>query len=146
MALVFKEHGHNLVSLHSGLGIELRTISDGKSRANDHQGVRLIRYQTISPALLPPSALQTIQPRVIVNFKPKANHKLLAMVATLDNPPAVIAPKNNARKAPIRLFLLAFLFASRSGSTSRSHNKVVSTTVGISSYARILDAQICPPA
>jgi len=75
-----------------------------------------------------------------------ASHILLAIPVVLDSPPAVIEPKNNARNAPIRRFRFGLNFAVNLGSTRRSHKSVVTTTVGISSSARILEAQIWPPA
>lgn len=67
-------------------------------------------------------------------------------MATLASPPAVMAPRNNARKAAMRRFRFGLSFAVSFGSTSRSHSSVVTTTVGISSKARIRETQIWPPA
>lgn len=85
---------------------------------------------------------------VTTPFNPVANHTLATISVTLVNPPAVIAPKNSARNAPTRRFRFAFfLIPSHSlGSTSKSHSSVVSTTVGISSYASTRDATIWPAA
>lgn len=86
---------------------------------------------------------------VITNFNPIANHKLAVIVVSLDNPPAVIAPRKRARNAAIRRLRFGFAFQGLSnsfGSTSKSQNNAVKTTVGISSYARTREATIWPAA
>jgi hypothetical protein len=67
------------------------------------------------------------------------------MEVVFERPPAVMAPVNRAMKAAILRFLFGFTDHGRVYSlvsTSRSHRRVVSTTVGISSKARRRDAQI----
>ena len=91
-----------------------------------------------------PSGFQTTHPNVIASFKLIANHILEAIPVAFERPPAVIAPRNNARKAPILRFRLGLNFAVSFGSTSKSHKSVVNTTVGISSSARMREAHICP--
>jgi hypothetical protein len=101
---------------------------------------------TSTSLFLLPSRRQTTHPKVIANFNTIANHILEAMPVVLESPPAVMAPENNARNAPIRRFRFGLSFAVSLGSTRRSHKSVVTTTVGISSSARIREAHIWPPA
>lgn len=54
----------------------------------------------------PELSFQTNHDSVTAPFKATASHKALAIVATRERPPAVMAPRNRARKAAILLFLL----------------------------------------
>jgi hypothetical protein len=82
-------------------------------------------------------------------LRPTANHKLLDIEVVFARPPAVIAPMKSARNAAILRFLFGLADQGRVYSfvsTRRSHKRVVRTTVGISSKAKMRDATIWPAA
>lgn len=105
-----------------------------------------VKDHTSTSLFLLPSRRQMIHPKVMNIFKPMASQILEAIPVVFERPPAVIAPRNKARNAPIRRFRRGLTFAVNLGSTNKSHKSVVTTTVGISSSPRIREAQIWPPA
>lgn len=80
------------------------------------------------------SALQNAQPQIMASLIPTTIQRTLATPAAFDTHPPVIAPTSVDTKATRRRFLFKFLLipATTIGSETRSHRRLVITTVGTS--------------